>query len=181
LHKRLLSGSKMKRWMIALILVCGCVKPAPPLPLPKITPDTFIEITMTGGGIYGGINPTIENKKVINNNGEVLLSSQALYTGSQKYSKNISRAQVEELAKFIAGRGFFSMKDVYDCRRGDKNCELRKTGYPPAVPLTISVTIGNLKKSITVTVFEKGAADFPENLEAIVNKINEAVNQAQQP
>ena len=159
-----------------MILISGCIKPTPPLP--KITQDTFIEITLTGGGIYGGINPTIENVKEIKSNGEILLSSKALYTGSQKYSKKISRAQVEELAKFIIGRGFFKMRDVYDCRTGDKNCESRKKNYPPAVPLTISVTIGNLSKTITVTVFEKGAADYPEDLEDMVTKINEAVNQA---
>jgi len=165
--------------MIALILISGCVKPAPTLPPPKITPDTFIEISLTGGGIYGGINPTIQNAKEIKNNGEILLSSQALYTGSQKYSKKISRAQVEDLAGYIIDRGFFKMKDVYDCRKGDKNCELRKTGYPPAVPLRINAKIGNLSKTITVTVFEKGAADYPEDLEAIVNNINEATAQAQ--
>ena len=176
MHKRLQSGSKMRRWIIALILISGCIKPAPPLP--KITRDTFIEISLTGGGIYGGINPTIENVKEIKNNGEILLSSKALYTGSQKYSKKNSRAQVEDLAGYIMDRDFFKMRDVYDCRKWDKNCESRKSNYPPAVPLTISVTIGNLSKTITVTVFEKGAADYPKNLEAIVTKINEAVDQA---
>jgi len=167
----------MRRLSLILILVVGCLKPTPPLP--TITKDTFIEISLTGGGIYGGINPTIENIKEIKNKGEVLLSSAALYTGSQKDSKKISRARVENLAGYIIGHDFFKMKDVYDCKPRDKNCELRKTGYPPAVPLVISVTIGNLSKTITVTVFEKGAADYPEDLEAIVNKINEAVNQAQ--
>lgn len=166
----------MKKLIVALVLIIGCVRQAPPQP--KITHDTFIEISLGGGGIYGGINPTIQNASMIKSNGEISIIHRALYTGAQKDSKRISRAQLEGLAKFIAERGFFKMKDVYDCREGDKKCQLRKTGYPPAVPLSISIAIGDLRKTVTVTVYEKGMVDYPEDLEVIVNKINEAISQA---
>lgn len=148
------------------------------LPLQEIDSKTLIEISLAGGGFYGGINPVTENKKLIKSNGEILVNYKQLYTGDKEESLSTSREKVEELAGFIRDHGFFAMKDIYDCDTLNKECQDRKNHYPPSVPLKISLTIGNSTKEIIVTVYEKGIVNYPEALELIVNTINEVIYQA---
>jgi len=180
----------MKKYLLVLILFfifsCACYRRAcPPQKIrsdksvsQEINSETFVEISLLGGGIYGGINPVSQDKKVIENNGTILISYKQLYTDGKSKTLFTSRGEVEELAKFIHDNGFFAMKNVYDCSASDKECKDRKTKYPPAVPLRIKVTIGNLKKEVKVTVYDKRMINYPDNLKAIVNKINEVISQA---
>lgn len=143
----------------------------------KIYSDTFIEISIDGGGFYGGINPTTVNKKVIKNSGEVLITRKQLYSQGETKIVFITRDKAEELAKFILDKNFFEVRDIYDCDENNQKCKDRKRHYPPAVPLRIDVTIGNWSKKVVITVYEKGMIDYPQKIEEIVTKINEVINE----
>jgi hypothetical protein len=179
----------MKRFSLLIALwgmvSCTCYRSSPPVneikspevTTPKISSDTFIEITMEGGGFYGGVNPVSENIKLIKSDGTVVIRSKQLYTGGRERTFSIPRAKVEELAHFITDNGFFQMKELYDCDQSNRECQERKRKYPPAVPLKIDVTIGQVKKHVTVTVYEKGMVEYPDEFELIVNRIDELTNQ----
>ena len=169
-----------------VLLIGGCARQSvtlheidsEKLPPPEIDSDTFIEISLVGGGIYGGDNPTTENKRVIENDGRILIKLKQLRTGERNEILFTSRANVKQLAKFIRDHGFFAMKDLYDCAPSDRKCEDRKKKYPRPVPLRIDVAIGNVEKQVTVTIYEMGMVDYPDELEAIVSRIDGVINQA---
>lgn len=148
------------------------------LPPPEVYSDTFIEISLVGGGIYGGDNPTTENKRVIENDGRILIKLKQLRTGERNEILFTSRAKVRQLAKFIRDHGFFAMKDLYDCAASDGKCEQRKKKYPRPVPLRINVAIGTVEKQVTVTIYKMGMVDYPDELEAIIGRIDEVIIQA---
>ena len=148
------------------------------LPPQEIDSNTPIEISLHGGGLYAGVNPTTENNRVIENDGRILISFKQLYTGERNEVLSTSRAEVERLARFIRDNEFFGMKDLYDCAPSDGKCQQRKKKYPRPVPLIISVAIGNSQKQVTVTLYEHGMIDYPEKLVAIVREIDEVISQA---
>ena len=145
----------------------------------EVNRGTFIEITVEGGGFYGGANPVTENRRVIKNDGTIVIRRKQLYTGDKEEILVIPRGEVEALAKFIRDQGFFQLRNVYDCSSSDGECQERKKKYPPAVPLKIEVAIGEVRKQVTVTVFEEGMVDYPESLDAIVNRIEKVTSQAE--
>ncbi|KPL00672.1 MAG: hypothetical protein AMJ91_03675 [candidate division Zixibacteria bacterium SM23_73_3] len=146
----------------------------------KIDSNTFIEISIEGGGIYGGINPTTKNRKVIRTDGGITVTKEQLHTGGKVETFFTTRAEVEELARFIRDNGFFGLNGIYDCSESNSECQGRKKKYPRPVPLEIEVTIGDLKKKVIVTVYEKGMIDYPDNLEVIVNQVSRVIDQARQ-
>jgi len=162
--------------IIIFFLVAGCnpIKEPPQ----KVDGSTFIQIRLEGGGFYGGINPVTENIRMIRTTGEILIHTKQLYTGERNDTLFASRDEVEKLARFIRDNGFFNLKDMYDCDPSNEECNERKKKYPPPVPLQVDVTIGNMRKSVTVTVFEKGMIDYPESFEAIVDRISELIARA---
>ncbi len=182
----------MKRFLLLITLwgmvSCTCYRCSPPvneIKSPEVTPpeinsNTFIDINMDGGGFYGGVNPVTENTRLIKNDGTVVIRNKQLYTGSGEKTFSIPRAKVEELARFITDNGFFQMKELYDCDQSNQKCQDRKIKYPPAVPLKIDVTIGQVKKQVTVTVYEKGMVDYPDGFELIANKIDELIIRKEQ-
>ncbi len=146
---------------------------SPEVSSPEINSDTFIEIKMEGGGFYGGVNPVSENIKLIKSDGTVVIHSKQLYTGGKEKTFSVPRAKIEEMARLIIDQGFFQMKELYDCDQSNQQCQDRKIKYPPAVPLKIDVTIGQLRKQVTVTVYEKGMVEYPDGFELIANRIEE--------
>ena len=168
--------------IVGIILISGCVQQIPQSKennLDTNNSDTFVEIFLDGGGFYGGVNPPTENRKIIKSNGEIIISRKSLYDNGTGKNYFVSRSEVEGLADFISAKGFFNMEDVYDCSMANQKCEDRKNHYPPAVPLKIGATIGNLNKTVTITVYEDGMIEYPKELAEIVNNINEVINKAQ--
>lgn len=143
-----------------------------------------IEICMSGAEFYGGINPITKLNKTIKGNGEIVIERANLFTGDRKEVKHISKTEVKNLADFIVKSGFFQMNDFYDCAEDDSKCEARKHKYPPATPITLSVTVGDVYKEVTVTVcfyraygadaFRK-FIDYPDEFDIILNKIDAVV------
>ena len=168
-----------------ILLIGGCARQSvtlheidsEKLPPPEVYSDTFIEISLVGGGIYGGDNPTTENKRVIENDGRILIKLKQLRTGERNEILFTSRAKVRQLAKFIRDHGFFAMKDLYDCAPSDRKCEDRKKKYPRPVPLRINVVIGTVEKQVIVTIYEMGMVDYPDELEAIASRIDRVISQ----
>jgi hypothetical protein len=146
----------------------------------EIAPGTNIQILVEGGGYYGGANPTIVKKYVIEGDGTVTVRNVQYYSEGGTKTLKVTRGSVEDLARFILEKDLFAMEDFYDCSEDDPECEHRKNHYPPAVPLHLCITIGSRTKDITVTVFEKDMIDYPENLESIVERIFDFVRLAQQ-
>ncbi|UCB51603.1 MAG: hypothetical protein JSV10_06295 [Candidatus Zixiibacteriota bacterium] len=172
----------------SVLLICSCARQAATsheigsetLPPQKIGSNTFIEISLDGGGLYAGVNPTTRNNKLIENDGRILIKFRQLYTGERDEMLFTSRARVERLARFIRDNGFFAMKDLYDCAPSGGECEYRKKKYPRPVPLRINVAIGNSERQVTVTIFKMGMVDYPDELEAIVGRIDEVIRQARE-
>jgi hypothetical protein len=150
---------------------------SPEVTSPEINSDTFIEIKMEGGGFYGGANPVTENTKLIKSDGTVVIRNKQMYSGGEEMTFSIPRAKVEELVRFITDKGFFQMQSLYDCDPSNRECRERKRKYPPAVPLKIDVTIGQIRKQVTVTVYEKGMVEYPDEFVLIANRIDELTNQ----
>lgn len=181
--------SEVKYYLLSLIVlvvfVLQCTRQTVPRQeissdessLPEVKSNTVIEVLLEDGGLYGGINPVTESKKLIKNDGTILISHQQLYTGEKSETLFTSRSEVRVLAEFIRERGFFAMKHVYDCSTDNKECEDRKKKYPRPVPLRISVTIGDVTKEVTVRVHQKDMIDYPDELDAIVDKIDEVIKQ----
>lgn len=151
----------------------------------EINPDTFIEISVDGGGMYGGIVPQRRNY-TIKNDGEILISHWYAihdgYTVTKTYS--ITRSEVEELARLIIDSGFFDMNDIYDCSEIDQKCKGAKSSNLIADPLTIEVKIGNSSKKVVVTVFryyiEEDVIDYPKELDEIFDKVYEIIDGAEE-
>jgi hypothetical protein len=162
--------------ILVLFLVVGCSPVRGPVQ--KIDDGIFIQVSLEGGGFYGGINPVTENTRMITTTGEILIHTDQLYTGERNDTLFTSRLEVEKLARFIRDSGFFTLNDTYDCDPSDAECNDRKEKYPPAVPLQLDVTIGEMRKAVTVTVFEKGMIEYPESFGAIVDRINELITRA---
>lgn len=131
---------------------------------------TFIEISMSGGYMYGGANPT-NMRYDIYNIGTAVSRAESMYSGERILEYDMPREQLEWLAQYIIDQGFFEMRNRYDCDGGNRDCEGRKRHYLPAIPLALTVTIGDVAKTVTVTVFERGMIDYPDGLELIVSRI----------
>jgi hypothetical protein len=172
----------------SVFLICSCARQAVTshesgperLPPQEIDSNTFIEISLDGGGLYAGVNPTTRNNKLIENDGRILIKFRQLYTGERNEMFFTSRAEVERLARFIRDNAFFAMKNLYDCAASDGECEYRKKKYPRPVPLRMNVVIGNSEKQVTVTIFKMGVVDYPDELETIVSEIDGVIRQARE-
>jgi hypothetical protein len=132
--------------------------------------STFIEISMSGGHMYGGANPTSHSYE-IQGDGTAVYRTESMYTKNRIVEYEMPRERLEALARSIISEGFFEMHSLYDCDHNNAACERRKRHYPPAVPLMLNVTIDDVSKTVEVTVFERGMIDYPDGLQAIVDEI----------
>ena len=157
------------------ISVCACSSVLPsswnqPDSYVTIDSSTYIEIERIGAKFYGGSNPATRNTLHISNDGSVLFVTEQLYSGRREISKTISREDLEILAQFILDQGFFEMESIYDCQTSE--CEDKKSHYPPATPVKISVSIGAVTKDVKVTVLDKEVLDYPEGFDTILDRLN---------
>lgn len=151
-----------------------------PKPVLKSDPQpTFIKIELTGGGYYGGIDPTIKDYTVIKTDGRIIREIETLHKGVIKKQMSVSRAVVEKLVDFIMKKNFYKFSNVYDC--ADPDCMSRKAKNPRPVPLRLAVTYGERRKVITIAIWGKDDSGFthvgyPEDLEIIIQEIQRLVN-----
>jgi len=148
--------------------------------LPKKKPviiheDDEIEIFVSGGGLYGGVNPKLFDRLTIHQSGLAHREFKTKLQGEQIEEKKLSREELRQLAQFIIDMGFFEFNKMYDCQAQDLNCRSRMKSDPEPVPLTVSVAIGARRNKIYVTFFapkiEGNYVNYPINLEKIVAAI----------
>lgn len=136
--------------------------------------ETSIEIALTGGGYYGGMDPVIKDFTVIKSDGRLIKEYETVNQGLRKVRKDIGREQVEQLAEFMTNKGFFDFANLYDCQTGD--CNKRKTKKPTPIPLRISFTYGNRRKVVTVVIWglddqKIQYVNYPRDLDFIIESI----------
>lgn len=142
-------------------------------------PNDVIEIVMTGGGLFNGINPTISDKIIIYNSGLIQRTLKTKLQGEIFTEKKITKEQQHNLAQFIIDMDFFEMDNIYDCANKDYACIERINAEPYPIPLTLIVSIGGRVKRIYVALYapnlESNWVNYPKKLTAIVNAIYDAV------
>lgn len=144
-----------------------------------INPNDEIEIFISGGGLYAGVNPTLYDRLTIFHTGLVRRESKTKLQGEQIVEKKISTTELTKLAQYIIDQGFFEFNYLYDCHPLDKECNTRLNMEPLPTPLSLSVAIGQRRNKIYVTLYapklESNWVNFPKNLEKIVDAIYSVV------
>ncbi len=135
---------------------------------------TPIEVAITGGGYYGGIDPVIKDFTVIKSDGRLIKEFQSVNQGLIKTKKDVGREELEKLVEFIMAKDFFDFENLYDCQTRD--CNKRKTAKPTPIPLRISVTYGNRRKVVTVSIWglddrKIQYVNYPPDLDLIIEGI----------
>lgn len=143
--------------------------------VPYVAPLTYINIEMTGGGFWGGIDPPIRNYIRIKTDGKLIREFATEYKGLTKTVKNISRTELEAFAEYIDAKGFFNLQTGYDCP--DPICLSRLSKKPNPIPLRISVTYGIKHKVITIPIFGLDETNHKYlNYPPLIDNISEIMN-----
>jgi hypothetical protein len=137
--------------------------------------NDYIEIYVSGGGLFGGINPKEYDRTMIFNNGLIQREYKSKIGGIEKYEKKVSREDLIKLAQFIVDLGYFNFYEEYECDSDDVACKQRMKQAPTPIPLNISVAIGVRREKIDIDFYapsiEKNWVKYPENLVKILNAI----------
>ncbi|MBP8192572.1 MAG: hypothetical protein KAX69_03130, partial [Chitinophagales bacterium] len=158
-----------KHWLDSTLMALPKSKPV------VMKPDDEIEIFISGGGLYTGVNPTVFNRLTIYNSGLVHKETKTKLQGENTEDKKISRDELRKLAQYIIDQGFFDFNYLYDCDSKDKDCNTRLKMSPEPSPLSVVVTVGARRKKIYVALYaphmESNWVNYPASLEKIVNAI----------
>jgi hypothetical protein len=135
---------------------------------------TFISVELVGGGYYGGLDPVLRDYIIIKNDGRLIKEFKSINEGLIVTKKNISRHELEQFAEWTMTQNFFTFDRQYDCNTSF--CERRMNVKPRPIPLRLSVTYGNVRKMVTVSIWGKdktGASfvDYPPALDNIIDAI----------
>lgn len=139
----------------------------------------YINIEMSGGGFFGGIDPPIRNFIRIKTDGRLIREYATQYRGLTKTTKNIPRIELESFMDYIQAKGFFELKSSYECV--DKICQKRMSAKPMPIPLSISVTSGNRHKVVTIAVFGTDESNvryvkYPAIIDEMIEVMNRMSN-----
>lgn len=142
--------------------------------LTYVPPPTPIEIAISGGGFYGGVDPILKNFVQIKSSGKLVREFESVNRGLIKTNKNIDRSELEAFVKSVESLGFFDWQAMYDCNSSD--CYRRKTRTPMPIPLQISIRHGNKKKVITITIWGLDNRNvqyvpYPDALDKVISGI----------
>ncbi len=162
-------GKKAKKWW-----KFGKKQPAEPEKA-----EVFISVELTGGGFYGGIDPVQRDYVVIKNDGRLIKEFKSQNHPLTVSKKNISREELEKFAQWAVEQKFFELKREYDCTAGF--CEKRKGQRPEPMPLRISISYGNIRKMVVVSIYgydDKGVkyVEYPPQLDNIIEAIQRMAN-----
>ncbi len=140
---------------------------------------TYINIELTGGGFYGGINPVYRDYIQIKNDGRLIREFKSEEDGLITTKRTIPRVELERFAQSIMDKGFFDMQRIYTCET--HICEKRKAKKPSPIPLRIAVAYGDRRKVITISIFGKDGrqtkyVDYPQELDKIIAGIQNMVH-----
>ncbi len=138
-----------------------------------------IQIELTGGGFYGGIDPTVKDYIQIKSDGRLIREFQSINQPLMITKKNIPRQELEEFAEYIMQNKFFEMQRIYDCNSAQ--CEKRKLNKPTPIPLRLMITYGDKKKVVTISIWGQDQnkvryVDYPPSLDYIIDAIQRFAN-----
>lgn len=140
-----------------------------------INPGDYIDIYVNGGGTLVTNDSKIYDRISILHTGVVQREYKTKNEGVQRMEKKISRDELTKLAQYIVDMDFFDFKEEYDCADNDAACSDRMKKSPQPVPMDISVTVGQRKNKVDVSLFtpksEKNWVNYPANLEKIMNAV----------
>lgn len=140
-----------------------------------VNPNDFIDIYVNGGGVVSGINSKQYDHVSILHTGVIQREFKTQKNGTQRVEKKISKDELVKLAQYISDMGFFNFEDDYDCADNNMICNQRLKRLPQVVPLELTVTIGQQRNKVSVSIFaptiEKNMVNYPENLEKIMSAI----------
>lgn len=150
---------------------------------PEIKP-TYINIELTGGGYYGGIDPVLKDYIHIKSTGRLIKEFHSVHNGLLVTKKDISREELEAFAEFITAQQFFEMERLFDC--DSEACQKRKGMKPRPMPLRLSVAYGDKKKVITIAIWGKDNHDmqyvnYPPALDKIIDAIQRMASRMDDP
>lgn len=118
---------------------------------PAGPPPIRIQIEVSGGGYYGGINPVYRQYVKINSDGRLVREVQTAREGLMVTRKNIPRNELEAFAYWIRDQGYFDLQREYDCQ--EQLCHRRKGEKPQPMPLQVMVTLGHQTKIIFIPIW----------------------------
>jgi hypothetical protein len=145
---------------------------------PKIEPP-YLNIEITGGGFYGGVDPVYRDYIRIKTDGRLIKEFMSKNSGSIVTKRTIQREELDRFMQFVIEKGFFDFERLYDCKFNA--CLIRKRSAPRPIPLQISIAYGNRKKVVNVAIWgrdEKNVqyVDYPPALDAIIEAIQKMGN-----
>lgn len=158
-----------KRWLDSVLASLPVKVPV------TVNSNDYIEIYVSGGGLYVGQNAKIYDRLSIFHTGMVQREYKTKLQGEQREEKKISKDELMKLAQYIVDLGFFEFKKEYDCDANDVDCNTRMKREPQPIPLNITVAIGARRNKVNVALFapnmEANFVDYPPKLEKILNAI----------
>lgn len=96
-------------------------------------------VQISGGGIYGGINPTTEDSTVIESSvsgvSKIRISASTLYGTPRQVEREVDRVGVLELVRTIEALDFFALQERYNLDETEKAAR----PYPSPVPIRVEI------------------------------------------
>lgn len=140
-----------------------------------INPTDFIDIYVNGGGALTDGNAKQYDRISILHTGIVQREYKTKNDGVQRTEKKISKDELTKLAQYMVDMGFLDFNSEYDCSDEDAACNQRFSKSPQLVPLEVSLTAGQRKNKVKVSIYapktELNLVNYPSNLEKIMNAI----------
>lgn len=134
----------------------------------------YISIELVGGGFLGTIDPVLRDYIRIKSDGRLIQEYQTKSNGLVVKKKNIPREELERFCEYVVAQKFFEYNREYDCN--DHACETRKRYKPSPIPLRLSISYGNQKKVVSVSIWGMDErhlryVDYPPALDNIIDAI----------
>jgi hypothetical protein len=140
---------------------------------------TPIQVEITGGGYYGGVDPVLRDHIVIKSDGRLVQEFMTKNRGLTVTKKDIPREELELFVNWLEDQQFFDMERQYDCT--SRMCDKRKDITPKPTPLRVCITYGIKRKMVTVTIWGKDKngeryVEYPPQIDNIVDAVQRMAN-----
>jgi hypothetical protein len=137
-------------------------------------PLTPIQIEITGGGYYGGVDPVLRDHIVIKSDGRLVQEFMTKGRGLMVTKKDIPRQELEAFVAWAEEQKFFDLERQYDCK--SVLCDKRKDIKPTPTPLRVTITYGIRRKMVTVSIYGRDKTgeryvDYPPQIDNIVDAV----------
>lgn len=140
-----------------------------------INSNEYIDIFVSGGGTLKNNDSKQYDRIFLQNNGVIQREYKTKNEGVQRSEKKISKDELSKLAQYMVDMNFLDFNSIYDCADDNDECNQRFSKSPQPIPLEISLTVGQKKNTIKVSIYDiefgKNLVNYPPNLEKIMKAI----------